>query len=315
MLSGVLSQFTEEVKKDVEIFVRDDSTSLETQEIFYRLTDKKNIRHKYVKGEKIGLDAANLFSVEHANGDFLWWFSDDDEMQPNAIITVLDLLKSNKDLTYIWINFAFDKIDNLAVHRESGFFNDRNDVLESLGVNFGLVTTHLFKREVALASLQVAQKHVVGFSFAGLIPILHVLSNPGRYYFLKGPFIWVHPTTSEQVKKIVHRSGELNNQAFNVYGIQFNRVIREYEKHFSKKAIKKILKVNFASLWRGMLVGWIGGWDTPIGKRWQMTKLYWTFPEYWLAMPAFLMPLWFNRLLYKIYKVFFHERKFVFLRE
>lgn len=315
MLTGVLDQFTEDAKKHVEIFVRDDSTTLASQEIFNKLIEGTGIQHKYVKGEKIGLDAANLYSIEHANGDFIWWFSDDDEMQPNALGAVLDILRTSPDLTYIWINFSYDEIHRISVERESGFFRDRNDVLESLGVNFGLVTTHLFKREIAKHSLKIAQKHIVGFSFAGLIPILHVLSNPGKFYFLKGPYILCHPTTTEEVKQIATRTGKIKNEAFNIYGIQFNRVIREYEQHFSRHAVRTILALNFSSLWRGMLVGWMGGWDTPIGKRWAMTKLYWTFPEYWLAMPAFLLPLWFNKALYKIYKIFFHERKFIFFRD
>jgi len=76
--------------------------------------------------------------------------------------------------------------------------------------------------------------------------------------------------------------------------------------------VRKVIKKSFASLWRGMLVGWIGGWDTPKGKRWRMFKLYWSYPECWIALPIMLMPLWVNRGLYRVYKIFFSHRKFVF---
>jgi len=43
-----------------------------------------------------------------------------------------------------------------------------------------------------------------------------------------------------------------------------------------------------------------------------MFKLYWSYPECWIALPIMLMPLWVNRGLYRVYKIFFSHRKFVF---
>ncbi len=308
MLTGVLPQLSEEV----ELVVRDDSPSGETKEVFDRLVGNKKIHHKYIKGEKIGLDAANLFLIEKASGKYIWWFSDDDQMHPGAIARVLELTKKFPEISFIWANFDFSKEGNPAVKREDGFFEDRNDVLETLGTNIGLLSSLIFKREEALLSLPAAREHSVGFSFAGLVPILSVLSGPGKSYFLRGPYVLCHPTTPEEIKQITTRSGEVKNEGFNVYGVDFYNIVMEFNGKFSRHAIRKILSVNFASLWRGMLVGWVGGWDTPRGKLWRMFKLYWSFPEFWVALPAFLMPLPFNKALYKVYKIFFRHRKFAF---
>ena len=123
-----------------------------------------------------------------------------------------------------------------------------------------------------------------------------------------------NPISSDEVRKITTKTGVIKNEAFKVYGIDFYMIVKEFEGKFSERAIRKILTVNFASLWRGMLVGWIGGWDTPRGKLWKMFRLYWTFPEFWIALPAFMIPLWFNKSLYKVYKIFYKHRKFVFGR-
>jgi glycosyltransferase involved in cell wall biosynthesis len=310
MLEGLMPQLTVET----ELVIRDDSSDESTKRVFDELVEKFKpvAKLNYFKGEKIGLDAANLFLLENAKGKYIWWFSDDDEFMPGAIARVLELVKKYSKITFIWANFGFEEIKNLAIDKKDGFFKDRNDVLESLGSNIGFLSTLFFCREDAVLSLPLAKKHAVGFSFAGLIPVLHVLSGGGKFYFLRGPYVLCHPTTIQEIKEITIKENEIKNEGFKVYGIDFYNIIKEFEKKFDKKSVKKILAANFASLWRGMLVGWIGGWDTPKGKRWKMFKLYWNFPEFWLAIIPFLLPLWINKGLYRIYKFFFSHRKFIF---
>ncbi len=308
MLRGVLPQITNEV----EIVVRDDGPNDEAKKAFDFLAAGKAINFNYIKGEKIGLDAANLFLIENARGKYIWWFSDDDEMRPGAIAKVLELVKSNIDISFIWANFSVYGNKNSTILRDDGFFIDGSEVLDVLGTNIGLLSTLIFSRNEALQSLPQARKHIKGFSFAGLVPLLTVLSGSGRFYFLKGPYVVAHPTTSEEFKRAFVKNGKIENIAFNSYGIDFFTIVKEFEGKFKKRSIRKLLATNFGALWRGMVVAWIGGWDTPIGKRWKMFTLYWDFPEFWLAIPVFLLPLSVNAFLYKIYKIFFSHRKWKF---
>ena len=308
LLLGLAPQITGEV----ELVIRDDSTDYITQEIFEKIRAGRKWNFNYLKGEKIGADAANLLLLESARGKYVWWFCDDDEMRPGAIARVLELVKKYPNISFMWANFDFQKLDNPAVRRDDGFFKDGNEILDVLGLNIGLTSTQIVKRESALPSLPLAKKHVVGFSFAGLVPILYIISRPGDFYFLRGPYILCHPTTPDEFKKSFIKPGGIENIAFSSYGIDFYDIVMEFRGKFSRGAIRKILSVNFASLWRGMLVAWVGGWDTPVGKRLKMFKYYWNFPEFWLAIPFFLMPLSANKFLYRIYKVFFSHRKWIF---
>ncbi|MDP3015306.1 MAG: glycosyltransferase family 2 protein [bacterium] len=308
LLFGLAPQITGEV----ELVIRDDSTDYATQEIFEKVKARRKWNFNYLKGEKIGVDAANLLLLERARGKYVWWFCDDDEMRPGAIARVLELIKKYPQISFMWANFDFQKLGNPAVVRADGFFKDGNEILDTLGLNIGLTSTQIVKRERALPSLALAKKHIVGFSFAGLVPILYIISQPGDFYFLRGPYILCHPTTPEEFKKSFVKMDIIENIAFSSYGIDFYDIMMEFKDKFSQGAIRKILSVNFASLWRGMLVAWVGGWDTPKGKRWRMFKYYWNFPEFWIAMPLFLMPLWVNKILFKIYKVFFSHRKWIF---
>jgi len=303
-----------QVDSRVEIVVRDDSPNDNSKEVFYELFDNTNISYKYFHDSKIGLDAANLFLLENASGDYIWWFGDDDELLEGGIKAVLDLIDKYNDLNFIWANFVWGDKRNLAVDRSDGFFESGGEILESLGTNIGLLSTYIVKRKTALGGLQRAQKHIHGFSFASTAIVLYAASEPGRSYFLRGPFIFCNPTTVDDIKSITVKDGDINNDGFITYGVYFLELIEDFKDRFPAKSIRKILTVNFSSLWRGMLVGWSGGWDTPKGKRMTLLKYYWSYPEFWVAFPIMLLPRWLVTILYKVYKIFYSHRRFIFLK-
>ena len=317
MLRGVLPQLTSET----ELIIRDDSINLESEEIFKKFADSK-INYRYFKGEKIGFDRASLFLADKARGKYVWWFSDDDEMAPGGIDRVLKLIKENSDINFIWANFIVANSGALAVSQSDKFFKDSDEVLDDLGTNIGLMSTLIFKKEAAQPFLNLAQKYI-GSAFANMIIVLGIASSSGKSYFLRGPYVICHLLSGEELKtavltgnrtmsQMIDKKNKIKNDGFQVYGINFFNIVHEFDGKFSSGSIRRILRTNFASLWRGMLVGWVGGWDTPKGKRWEMFKYYWNFLEFWIAMPLFLMPLWVNKILYKIYKIFFSHRKWVF---
>ena len=309
MFKGVLPQLTNEV----EIVVRDDGTSLDTKVAFDRIMQRQEFNHQYIKGNKIGLDAASIFLIEKAKGKFIWFFSDDDEMRPGAVAKILQLIKAHQDMALIWVNYDFERLGRMAITRDDGFFKDGNEVLETVGVSIGYLTSLIFKRESALPALEHAKKYIAGFSFAFIVPILDIISSPGRFYFLRGPYILCHPTTGAEFKSLFNKNGVVKNDiAFNSYGVDFYNIIMAFKGKFDDRVLRKVLARNFGCLWRGILVGWVGGWDTPQGKRWRMLKIYWSFPQCWIALACFIMPLWVNQKLYDIYKVFFYQRKFIF---
>ena len=311
LLRGLIPQLT----PDVEIVIRDDSSNSLTEAVVRREIEARGIPHQYFKGEKIGADLAQLFLLEKARGKYVWWFGDDDEILLGAIEHVLELVKKYPDIDYMWANFTYGDGQKLAVSlSEERFFQDRNEVLELLGPNIGLLSTMFLKREKGMPFLELGRENAVGFAYAVLVPVTGTLTENGKFFFLRGPYVFNHPTAMEEIKEITMRTGEIKNDGFDVYGVNFYQIVTLFKHKFKKRSMRKLLSDNFASVWRGMLVGWVGGWDTPKGKRWRMFKLYWSYPEFWLAIVFLLLPLAINKLLYKIYKAFFSNRKFVFGR-
>jgi glycosyltransferase involved in cell wall biosynthesis len=312
MISKVVPQLT----NDVEIVICDDSENLETKEIFRKSIQNKNINQQYHVGEKIGLDAAILFLIEKANGEFIWLFSDDDELLNGGIEEVLTKITANPDLNAIWANFDSDLPSGVAIkNRESGFFQSGSELLEVVGNGIGLISTQIFRRKEGLLGFEIAKKHIFGFSFVSTAVYLSVLAGPGRFYFLNGPFIMCHPTTPDEIIKITNRTGEIINNGFRVYGVEFHNIVREFDGKFDRKSIRKLLSENFGALWRGMVVGYAGGWDTPRNKRLQMLRIYWSYWECWIALSLLSMPRFLIYFLYRFYKIFYTRRKFDFGRK
>jgi glycosyltransferase involved in cell wall biosynthesis len=303
----------QEGRENIEIVIRDDSPNEDTLKIVEEILSPTGISIRYFSGEKIGLDAANIFLIENATGKFIWWFSDDDEMRVGAISHVLNLIRSDCDLRYVWANFDFGKAGAPAVKTGSKYFRSGDEAIAELGTNIGLLSTHIFHRETALEATQLAKQNLMGFAFAGLIPIFHIITSPGNSYLLGTTYILCNPTENEEIVSLTVKGGEIVNKAFEVYGVHFLQVVMLFKGRFDDAAIRQVLSTNFASLWRGMLVGWIGGWDTPEGKRLKMLKLYWSFPECWIALPLFCLPRPIVNAFYKIYKIFYSHRKFIFI--
>lgn len=297
---------------EIELVIRDDSPNYDTLDVINKILIPAGIDVKYSRGEKIGVDSANLLLIENAVGKYLWSFSDDDEMRSGALAHVLGLLESDCNIRYVWANFDYQTEGRSVVDTTCRYFASGDDVISTLGVNIGLISTHIFHRESALQALELARQNLYGFGFAGLIPIFHIITSPGRFYLLGTSYILCNPTSKEEIFIVVNRNGSIDNKGFEVYGVHFSSVVSLFKGRFSNKAVRELLSKNFASLWRGMLVGWAGGWDTPKGKRLKMLKIYWNFPECWIALPLFCLPRQVVKNLYYIYSIFFKHRKYIF---
>lgn len=305
LLTGLIPQLTPET----EIVIRDDSTDNSSKDIFYAAIKGKKVNFQYFTGEKIGLDAASIFLVENSRGKFFWLFSDDDELLSGGVEAVLGLIDQYPGLTFVWANFDSDFGTGLNVKgRSSGFFESNNEALEVLGTGIGLVSTQIFKREIGMRGLPISRKHSVGFSFASTATYIFVLSEPGQYYFLNGPYILCHPTRTDEIIAKTNQDGKIINNGFQVYGINFFNIVMEFRGKFRRKSIRKMLKTNFRSTWKGMFVGWVRGWDTPAGKRLKMLRTYWTYPEAWFVLFVFLAPLRINKFLYEMFKKYKSSR-------
>ncbi len=299
-IERLLSSFVSQVTEDVEIVIRDDSTNDDTENHVKSFSKVFPIR--YYRGKKEGIDKTVIFLTKEARGKFVWWMGDDDVV-PGGVSNVLDVIKKNPEVSFIWANYRLVNGKKLAIDfKKNCFFKSRDQLLEVGGTALGFISATVFKREIALPGIDLAKKYI-GSAFVNLYLVLYVISQPGRYYYIRGEVVICHPATSAEAKaSVVNESGVINNWAFQVFGINFKNIVKEFSNSFSNKAIRKTIKTSFGQTWRGILVAYVGGWDTPKGKRIQMIKYFWMYPECWIAFVLFMIPKSILGVLYKLYR-------------
>lgn len=301
LLKSLLRQ---KITSEVEIIMRDDSTNFETEKIVKEYSAKIPIN--YFKGEKLGIDKAILFLTEKAKGKYIWWIGDD-EVDDGGVEHVLTTVKKFPDISFILVNCRdFNRGEATLRLGNDRFFKDNNEVLEGVANVLGFISITIFKREMSLSGIEPSKKYI-GSEFVNLYLVLHVLSQKGRIYFLSKPYLINH--LKEHGEDVYYRG-------FQVFGVNFFNIVQEFRDKLDKKTIRKILAKNFSHIWRGALVNQVRGqnvrigFGSPIFK--PICKLYWSFPEFLIALPFLVMPRFINRFFYKIYKLFFSHRKWRF---
>ncbi|AKD24652.1 Glycosyltransferases involved in cell wall biogenesis [Polynucleobacter duraquae] len=299
-----------QIIEDVELVIRDDSTNEFTKKIvdkFFKPGGSGAVN--YIRGEKKGLDEAMLFMLEMAKGEHVWFFSDDDEMRTDSIAHILNTLGS-RNIDYAWINFRYDETKTAIPVESDRFFNDNNEVLEITGRSIGLLTTILIRKSAAIPFLSLAKQNIYGFAFAILIPVFGVVRSSKNLYLIATPLIINNPTLNDEIKQLTNKNGIIKNDGFYVYGIYLKMVLNMFSDGFSKRAVRAYLKKNFRQTWMGMVVGYCGEFDTPKGKRIEMLRNYWMFPEVFIAILLLSLPRGLVDRLYGAYK----KMKYVVLK-
>ncbi len=296
LLESIFSQVTPEV----EIVIGDDSSGFETEKIIKknfpndRIFYYRNKHQKFDEGPNSSKFDRNLLGItKQASGKYIWWFGDDDEMQPGAINHVLDIIKQKSNITLIWVNhYVFSQNIPAFNWRKDKFFEDKNQVIEDVANLLGFISSIIFRKDGISNIDEKKMEKFIGSGFINLYLVMHILSKNGKFFYINYPYVCIHLSSVN----------EISYDGFQVFTVNFYNIVMSFKKSFLKKSFKKMLAKNFGHVWRGILVSWLRGYDTPKGKLWIIFKLYWNFPEFWLAAPFFMMPKFITKFGYFFYK-------------
>jgi|26BtaG_2_1085354.scaffolds.fasta_scaffold00010_120 glycosyltransferase involved in cell wall biosynthesis len=145
---------------DYEILVVNDGSTDQTQNLVEELSEKiPNL----ILINKIneGLGAARNTGLENAKGEYVWMLDGDDYLEPNAIIQVLNSLKSQKDIYAFNFNIVNDKQEILYVKYPKDFITKELTGSEYYRKNYAESYTFqfVFRKELFMSNkLRFAQR-------------------------------------------------------------------------------------------------------------------------------------------------------------
>jgi len=114
-LSGLLSQINGELKDIVEIIVSDNASTDNTRDVVNNYKSYQNFSY-YRNQNNLGMDGNFYACYRYASGKFIWIFSDDDFLLPNALGLIVRLLQNNQDLGVCYLNSEWaDDIDSVDI--------------------------------------------------------------------------------------------------------------------------------------------------------------------------------------------------------
>jgi len=281
LLRGVVPQFVP-FADSIEFVFKDDSPNNDSEQLARAILDAAGLSYHYYRGEKKGIDPANLFIAEHAIGDFVWWCGDDDEVLPGAVERIMQVIKYTPDLAFIFVNAIAGGQTAPAVAGPDRFFKNGSEFLAYVGAAMTLLSTGVFRREVGLRALPLARKYV-GTAFASQPLILEAITSGGKVYQLSGPYLLNHLTELKKGQNLFY-------DGVKAFGVTYYNLLRDFRHKFDTGAVRAYHKKNFGHIWRGLVIDWIRrDIPAPRNRLWEL-RMYWTLPEYWLAVVVYICP-------------------------
>ncbi|MFA6007919.1 MAG: glycosyltransferase family 2 protein [Candidatus Shapirobacteria bacterium] len=289
-LNSLLNQDLE----GVEVIIRDDSNNKDSEVIVEGFVNKLPIRYFHLKKE--GIDPAFIFLSREAKGKFVWWFGDD-IFSPSVVLKVVDLLKKNTQLDFVYINSTDLTGDHYSISAQGNhFYINRTQVLLELKDQLGFCSACLFERTKLVSGLLDSEKFI-GTSWVTLFLVLNTLTLGKNFYFLDG----------KNFLSDIKPSGEVRwYDQIQVFGINFPRILMEFSDKFEFSAIQGVIRSNLRRVIKAIFaergMGLKTGFAVPFYNFPLMFKMYWRYWEIWVAFPIFILPRKINIIFYKLYK-------------
>ena len=300
MMERLLRSLRPQLCADIEVVIRDDSTNDETEKVITQYLKSENFR--YFHGKKEGLDVAVIHLLNQSRGKFVWWFGNE-VFASSGLSKVINILKTDNKIDFLYVNSS-DTNGNISINLgESHYFKNKDKVIEQVADLLGFISAIIFKRENAVPGVESSKKFI-GSAWVNLYLVMRALSNSNKAYFLSDVCFISDPKNPEE---------KLWYDRFQVFAVNFFKVVCEFKGFFGKKSMRYMLKKNFESVWKGILVHRAAGYKSSFGsdspKLATLLTLYWNFLEFWVFFPFFIMPKPILGFFYKFYKILFPNPK------
>lgn len=283
---------------EIEILVSDNASVDGTEALINQYINEGNKISYYKNSDNVGYDRNVDLAIRRSLGEFVWTIGDDDYLAIGAIDKVIQIIKTHKDITYIYVNFSIFSIKksqylvrNFVQNEQSQYFENSNHFFEIAKTASNFVSTNVFRKS---AWTDDDFEIFFGSGWIHFGALLKIINNKSVYY-----------EATPYVINAGDRDGEgagiSNGIAFELI-IKLSEIINQYKDYYNPKTIKILHEHVYSLVPRKLISAKINGLSlkSDIVKRFysnfEEDQFFWTRDLLILLVPNFVFR-WLRKLL------------------
>jgi abequosyltransferase len=314
-LRETLESIASQYREDIEVVVSDNASTDSTAQVIdeFRTIFPRLVFHRWPRN--MGADRNFLKVIELASGEYCWFMSSDDTIEPGAINHILEKLSVHQNLCGASVNQVVRSPDMMATLRGKPLaggklkcdrlFVNAEECASLLGLYFGYLPGQVVNRSLWLKVVETENVSAYFNAFVHVFVICKMLRINANWLYLHHPCV-------------AYRSGNDSFlQEIGLYGrqvIAHTSFLHAISGVFGDATIiyRKLqhmtLVTHMASDLRGFKIN--GASISLQIKLFSLyTKHYGRFPYFWLrVVPIFLIPSFVLRILRRIYRALPRKR-------
>jgi len=278
-LDSILNQ---KLGSNVEIVISDNASTDSTKDIIHDYQTKyQNI--KYFRNDKnVGADKNFDLAVRKASREYVWLMSADDIILPGAIERVLQVLKENTDVGYVYVNW-FDGCNNNKpanpITRDR-IYDSPDAYLRDRRISSIFISANIVKRSLWSS---IDNSKYIGSCFPQLGAVLEIILIGKRSYYISTPCVLRPCLWDTDYKNTADWRISLT--------VSVMSIINQFRNRYSESSLSKCRKEVVSGLLQEVIHIKKSGRGFHLNEIVRLTKLCKTVPKYWvLVLPALLLP-------------------------
>ena len=304
-LEETLDSVTSQLEYGVDILISDNASTDVTADIV-RKYQATYPQIRYRRNDKnLGMGPNFNLAVQHAQGEYVWLFSDDDTMVPGAIRTVLSVINSHRQLAAIYVNWSTMDSPGAppnkpAIALESDkLCEDHNTFISTVRLNAVLLSSLVVKADLWRNSNSESYTGSVWAQYATMLEM--IVGEPS--YCIAAPLVRYRPD-SFRFRLDSSNSKNLNQQKLDNMPVRLNyllslaEILRDLNRlGYSRKAIRTVTNVALLDL-RQIIRGCKRS-SLPWKYFILLPRAFFTYPVFlFKSLPLLLVPGIFYQLYY-----------------
>ena len=289
LLEKTLASVLPQAREGVEVVVYDTGSADDTIQLVEKLARDNSTLRFFSIAERRSLDETLLRLLDVCRGEYVWFFSSDDQMKPRAIETVRERILGARErpaLVYVNQEIVDEEGETLVasqVGKEGNRdFRDGRRILPWLGLNLGFISASVFRRESAQHASVTSAHEFVGTRSLNLHLYLRCLLEGGAALYVGEPLV-----------RARRAPGAPPYEYADVFVRDIVRILEDArQRGFGRSAIYRAMHRIVAGQYLRLVVSWRAEDAVELARTFPvMAKACWKYPAFWLLLlPARLAP-------------------------